>query len=292
MEIYLAGTAVSLTVPLVDRSGNALDVASAEYRVVDQAGHEVVARGPLNGLDGSNAVVTIDAAVNQVTTIPDTITSNDIDKYMTREARTVELFLTDTLGNVTMIAKSYALETPDPLIVGLNSFQTFAQADLMALEIPNMTAWNAATEHEKITALIEARQRICQLNFWLLNSNINWGQDNLNYVPEGAYQSPYATNGNRMFIFNGNLSLLTPAQFSRLPVRFIAALRRAQVAEADQILGGSPVDARRQEGLMLESIGEVKQMFRPSKPLDLPISKRALRYLSQFVTFAKRIGRG
>ena len=42
---------------------------------------------------------------------------------------------------------------------------------------------------------------------------------------------------------------------------------------------------------MLESIGESRQMFRSTKPLDLPISKRALGYISQFVTFSKKIGR-
>ena len=42
MEIYLAGTPVTITVPMTDRYGNVIDVASVSYRVVDQTGLEVV----------------------------------------------------------------------------------------------------------------------------------------------------------------------------------------------------------------------------------------------------------
>jgi hypothetical protein len=293
MEIYLAGTPVTLTVPLQDRSGNPINVTSINYRVVNQDGVEVVAQTALSAFAAGSpsAVIEIPSSVNTIVVVPSPITSNQIDQFTPREVRTVELFL-NVAGNTVMIAKSFALEPADPLIVGINSFQTFSESELVALDIPNIDGWNAATEHDKMAALVDARARICQLNFWLLNSNINWGQDNLNFVPEGAYQSPYAAANNQLFMFNGNLSLLTPTQYNNLPIRFRAALRKAQVAEADAILGGDPVEARRREGLMLESIGEVKQMYRAGKPIDLPVSKRALQYLSQFVTFSKRVGRG
>lgn len=293
MEIYLAGTPVTLTVPMQDRNGNALTVTSISYRVVDQAGLEVV---PSTALDtfvaaATEAVIEIPADINNIIPVPDTINSNQIDAFAVRGVRTVELIL-NIGGNTVVLNKSYALEPTDPLVVGVNSFQTFAQAELTSLDVPNMPGWAAASDKEKIAAIVDARAHICQLNFWMLNSNINWGQDNLNFVPEGAYQSPYATSGNHLFIFNGNLSLLTPLQFDRLPVRFKAALRLAQVAEADSILGGDPVDVRRREGLLSETIGEVRQQFRFGKPLDMPVSKRALRYLSQFVSFSKKVGRG
>lgn len=290
MEIYLAGTAVALTVPLQDRSGNALDVASVEYRITKQDGSEVLARVALADFaGGAEAVVPVPAELNVVAAIdPAKITAATIDATNVREIRTVELFAINAAGNTVVISKSYALEPADTLIVGLNSFQSYAQAELTALDIPGLDGWSGATEQDKVAAMVEARLRINQLRFNLLNSNVNWGQDNLNYVPEGAYPTPYA----RMFMFNGNLSLITPSNFVKLPPRFRAALARAQVTEANAILGGDPVDVRRQEGLMLESIGEVKQMFRPSKPIDMPICKRALKYLSPFVSFSQRIGRG
>lgn len=293
MEIYLAGTPVTLTVPMQDRNGNALTVASISYRVVDQAGLEVVPLTPLASFvaTATEAIIEITADVNNIAPVPGTINSNQIDAFAVRGVRTVELIL-NVGGNSVVLNKSYALEPTDPLVVGVNSFQNFPQAELTSLDIPNMPGWAGASDKEKIAAMVDARAHICQLNFWMLNSNINWGQDSLNYVPEGAYQSPYASGGNHLFIFNGNLSLLTPLQFDRLPARFKAALRLAQVAEADSILGGDPVDVRRREGLLSEAIGEVRQQFRAGKPLDMPVSKRALRYLSQFVSFAKKIGRG
>lgn len=290
MDIFLAGTPVALTVALQDRNGNALDVASIEYRVVKQDGAEVVARTPLASFGGgSEAVIEVSAGINAVAEInPATITAGQIDAFFVRESRTVELFCTDATGNTVLLTKTYALEPAETLIAGLNSFQSFSQAELVAMDIPQLTGWNTSNEKDRIAALIEARLQICQLRFNIINSNVNWGQDNLNYVPEGAYPTPYAG----MFMFNGNLALITPSNFVKLPPRFKLALCRAQVAQADAVLGGDPVDVRRKEGLILESIGEVKQMFRGGKPLDLPVSKRALKYLSPFVSFSQRIGRG
>jgi hypothetical protein len=297
MELYLAGTDVNLSVPLVDRNGNALTVDLISYRVVDQDGVEKVASIALDTYAPGDAyaAILVPAVKNIIAEVPadSAITSKQIDTFNTREARVAELSCTLASGNTIVINVTYGLEHQDPLRVGINSFQPLTKAELTAMDISNLTGWNAASDQDKIAAMITARNHICQLNFWLLNSNTNWGQDNMNYVPEGAYQTQYASAGaNNMFVFNGNLGLLTPLQYGRLPERFKTALRLAQVAEADSILGGDPVELRRREGLLLESIGEVKQMFRTGKPLDLPVSKRALRYLSAFVTFSKRIGRG
>ena len=266
MDIFLAGTSVALTVPLQDASGNPLEVASVEYRIVKHDGSEILARTGLMGFaGGAEVVVEIPASLNEVAPIdPTTITADQIEALFVRESRTVELFLTDPVGNVRLFSASYALEPVSTLIPGLNSFQSFSQASLVALDIPALAGWRGAADKDKIAALIEARIRICQLRF----TNISEGAD------------------------VGGLATVTPLQFGSLSARFRLALCRAQVVEADAILGGDPVDVRRKEGLILESIGEVKQMFRGGKPLELPVSKRALKYLSPFVSFSQRIGRG
>jgi hypothetical protein len=290
MDIYLAGTPTVVTVPLKDRSGNDLSVEGVEYRVVNHAGVELVARTTLTTFGGSaEAVIEIPASVNVIAGVPQSISANQIDLFNVREARTIELFLSIG-GNTVMLPYSYALEPADPLVVGINSFQTLPQAEMIALDMPSTDGWANASGVDKVAALVDARIRICMLNFSLLNSNISWGQESLNYVPEGSFQSPYA-GGGRLFMFNGNLSLLTPSQYAMLPARFKAALCKAQLAEADSALGGDTLDARRRDGLLLESIGEVKQMFRAGKPIEMPVSKRALRYLSQFVSLSKRVGR-
>ena len=297
LNLYLSGTDVTLTVPMTDSLGNALAVNSVSYYVTDMNENVIVPATALGSFTALDAVasITVPGADNTITDPPaaNAITSAQIDQFNTRELRTVVLECLLSSGNTVVLKQSYGIEHPDPLTVGLNSFLTLPNAELLSLDMTGLSAWSGASDQEKIGALITARQRICQLNFWLLNSNTNWGQDNMNYVPEGAYQTPYASAGqNNMFIFNGNLGLLTPKQFSNLPARFQTALKYGQVAEADFLLGGSDTLKKRQEGMILDEIGDVKQMYRAAKPLDLPVSKKTLWYLSAFVTFSKRIGRG
>lgn len=274
MDIFFAGSPVSLVVPLQDRNGGLIEASAVEYRITKQGGEEVLPRTALIGFAG-DAEVTIDipGALNELAPI-------EAETLALREVRNVELYLT-IAGGTAQISKSYILERIDALVSGLNSFQTLPEAEMNALDVPGLNGWAAASERDKLAALVDARLRIVQLRF----VSFDWSQDSLQYAFDGR-----TTAG--PFAFEGDLGDLRPADYARLPERFRLALCKAQVVEADALLGGDPVDVRRQEGLMLESIGEVKQMFRPGKPLDLPVSKRALRYLSPYISFAKRIGRG
>ncbi len=296
MQIFLANTLVSIQAQLKDYSGNPLSAQSVSYRVVDMHETELVPMTAVTPfVPGSNSVVlTTSALVNTIAVVPaDSLISNlNVGEYNTRESRTIEIYCLDSAGNTFLNKVSYGLESSDPLRVAINTFQLLPSAELSSIDIYNTPGWDAASNTDKVAALIEAWNKICQLNFWLLNSNTNWGQDNMNYVPDGVYQSPYVSNGNQMFIFNGNLALLTPTQYGNLPYRFRDCLSTAQVAEADYILGGDPIDNLRVAGVVVDTVGQSKQMFRQGKALDLPVSKRTLKYLSPFVTFAKRIGRG
>ena len=295
IPVYLAGNPVTLTVPLVDLAGNSVSASSASYVVNDMNDATVVPSTPVPSFisGATEATITVSATINTLAAIPaaSAITNNQIGEYNTRELRTIVVTFLDSFNNTYIVKSSYGLEQTDPLIAGLNSFQTLPQAELAAMDIVNTSAWDAAANNDKVAAMIEAWWRITQLNFWLLNSNVNWAQDNLNYIPDGVYQSPYASDGQQMFIFNGNLALLTPTQYNALPYRFKNVLKLAQVCEADYLLGGNQIDLIRQQGILLDVTGETRQAFRNVKALDLPVSKRALKYLSQFITFSKRIGR-
>jgi hypothetical protein len=280
LEVYLNNTEVTLAIDLIDSAGNALTVNSVDSRVVNQDGTELVARAPLSGFSAGDATasVTVPANLNVVAT------------GNTREIRTIDLYCQLESGTV-LITRSYAVELTDPLVVGVNTFQGFPQAQLTALDMPNIDAWHAASDQQKLQALMDAREHIVQLNFNLLNSNVNFGQDQLAYVPEGQFQSSYVAR-NSLFIFNGNLAILNATQYAALPERFKTQLRKAQVAEANFILGGSPTDSMRNAGIIEDKVGESSQRFRDrGVPLHLPVCRRALDYLSYYVTFAKRIGR-
>lgn len=280
LPIYYAGTEVKITVPLVDAAGNALAVSALQYRITDETEAELAPLAALADFNANDAdaVITVPGSLNALAT------------GVARGLRNLELVALLTDGNTVRLAAGYVVEGADALVVGVNSFQTYAQAEFIALDIPNKTGWDAADKTARIAALIEARHRVCQLNFAPLNSNINWGQDSLNFVPEGTFATNYV-DANGMFMFNGNLELLTPDQYRQLPQRFLDMLYRAQVAEADEILGGDPVEARRREGLIQEVVGESRQTFRAGKPLQLPVARRTLSYLSYFVTFSKRVTR-
>jgi len=280
MDSYLQGTDVTLRVPLVDTAGNPLSVSAIDYRVTDENEVEIVAR---------TALATFAANAGEAA-VPVPAASNTLATGMVRGLRSVELYCTIG-GNQVVLMASYVIETADPLVVGVNSFQSYTQAEFTALGLANIDAWERADRATRLAALIDARAHIVQLSFAPLNSNVNWGQDSLNYIPEGRYDSNYVGLSD-LFLFSGNLELLRPEQFVKLPTRFLDALKKAQIAEADAILGNAgSVEAARNAGLVQDVVGESRQMFRSSKPLQLPCSRRALSYLSYFVSFAKRVGR-
>lgn len=185
-------------------------------------------------------------------TLPGAI--NGLAVGASRELRVVTLSITTETGPATVVYR-YLVKAEDALGVMKNSFQTFSQALLLGTEMVNMEAWDAASDDRKQAALADAYRAICKLRF-------DWGFDNVN-----------------------------EAQFMNLDERFRSALCRAQVIEANARLGGTDVSDLRREGLMSATVGEVSQMFRPSKPLVLPISHRALQVLAGYITWSVRAGR-
>jgi hypothetical protein len=285
MDFFLTGTDVECVIPLVVR-GQALDVTAIDYRVLDQTDEELAPRAALASFvaHAAEAVVDVPASLNTLGA------TSDEHTIPTRGARVVELFLTLTNGNQVAITYAYGLEPIAVLVPGVNSFQTYAQAQLAAADIPGTPGWDAASDEERYAAMIEARWHLVKLSYYLLNSNINFGQDSLNFVPEGVYQSKYvATNG--LFMFDGNLELLNAEQFNALPERFKGALRKAQVAEADFILTGDPLTSKRAAGITMDEVGQTRQAFRSTKPLEMPCCKRAMSYVSYFVSTSKKLAR-
>lgn len=203
-------------------------------------------------LDRTGAVKQTRQAATYVaggTTVPVTVTAaaNNLDDRVPRDLRTVKLYCT-TVGGVVSISKSYVVEADSLLITGVNSFQTLEEAELTAMDIMEMGDWDLMDDDDKCRAMIDSRDRIVTMTFSMLE-----------------------------------LADLTVEQFEALPEEFKVALRKAQVADAADTLTPDPVASRRASGLILDTIGETKQMFTSSRPIDTPISKRAMNYLSKFI---------
>lgn len=271
-NLYVAGTAVTLPVAFQDEGGNALNLASATYRVIDEEGVEIV---PETVFAITLNSITIPSDFNAVTPIDITLVTYDtMDLASTKVAslRVIEFSLTDLTGNILPYSLSYFIAPRDPLVVGLNSFQTLNLAKMNSMFVGNLSAWNDATDQQKVLALMEAKYRLCTYRY----TNITLGQSYLNKAIE-----------------IGDVSLLAPSEFKSLTQRFLNALRFAQIAEADSILsGGDPTEKARLSGLLSQKIGETYETYGKEQPVDRRVSKGALLFVAKFLSNSYRTSRG
>lgn len=269
MKVYLAGTQVQLAVSFTDTDGNALSVSSATYKIVDDRSKEIQA---VTSFDTTQDTLTIASELNQIASLNvDALTSEEVYEVRLNEARVVEFELTLDDGNIYPYDMVYVLVPRERLITGLNSFQSLRQAYLTALSLPGTTFWNTASEDDRVTAMIEARLRICSLQF----RDVTLGQ---------AYLSE-----EKMV---GDLSRLSPSEFKELTARLRKALCMAQIAEAEEILSdGGEANSARRSGLISQTIGETQDVYRSSKPIDMQVSKSALRYIGEYISLNMKVGR-
>lgn len=272
MDKFLAGAPVTLTISLQDRLGNQVAASAVEFEVLDRTGAVKQARQAVTA-SGDSVNVTVTA-----TTLADDVP---------RDLRTVKLYCTVPGGEVT-ISKSFVLEADAILIVGVNSFQTLDEAELTAMDIFDVGDWDVMDDDDKVRALVDARTRICAMSFNLLD--IHRPQDDVGYVPEGIIG---ISKGPSPWNVKDQLGDLTVEQYNLLPEKFKKALRLAQVADAAATLTPDPVEEKRAKGLILDTIGETKQMFRSGRPVNSPVCKKAMDYLRDFVVTgsALKIGR-
>lgn len=252
MQAYLGGQDVTLTIPLMDAVGEVIAATAVQYRVIDQAETELVAKTTLatftNG--DAEAIVAIPAALN------------DLGSLM-RGLRVVELYVTTEAG-VSLITVEYVIEASAVLAVGVNSFQTYPSAVLVGYELPNLPGWNEASKNERMNALMAAYR--------------NFGKLRLRYIHEEVDEMTRAK--------------LSAVQLDALAPEYLACLRRAQVLEADFLLGGDEAGDIRRAGIMSATIGESSQFFRTQKPIEGVVCKRAMKELSGYVINTVSVGRG
>lgn len=269
MNAYLAGTPVKLAVRFTDSDGNPLSVTSATYRIVDDKSKEIQPSTSFNLLD---TTLTIAPELNEVAAIDvNSLTSETMELVRLNEARIVEFELTLNDGNIRALDIPYVIVPRERLITGLNSFQTLREAYLTSMSVPNTASWDTASEDDRVSAMIEARLRICSFGF----SDVTLGQS-------------YMNKSNRI----GNLGYVAPKDYTKLTPRFRKALQLAQIAEAEEILGGGDQSTLyRRNGLTSQTIGETQETYRAAAPLDMRLSKNAMRYLGQYISLNKKTGR-
>lgn len=269
MQMFLGNQDVTLVVPLISPDGIAIDASAVQYRVINQNETELVAKTT------PSAFMTGDTEVEIA--IPGLVNSLGVSAL--RELRIIELYVTGITG-LTKLSVEYMIEADVVLVAGINSFQSYPSALMVGYETPNIDAWSSAGKNERINGLTAARRNIGRvaMRYALPMNEI----DGTRLVATSQINTGWY----------GDITTLTAEQFTALPADFKAALCRAQVIEADFLLGGDAAGDIRRSGVMSSTVGESSQFFRTTKPLEGAVCKRAMQELSRYVVVSKRIGRG
>lgn len=265
MRVYRSGTAVEHIIPLVADDGSAIAAVSGTYRILDQAGVEKVAPTAISPVDESadEVFVTTDITCNTLAA-PSTLK---------RELRTIELTLTTPSATTEVINYRYGIEGADFLEVPKNTFQTLPEALLLGLSIPNIPNWDGASDSQKTTAMMEARDRLVRLRY-----------------------RPYVEDHDqaRIQLFDwvsGPLDTISLADYTALIDEFKVALAKAQIIEADFILNDDPVERERMEGLVSRKVGESEEVYRKTKTLTQGVCRRSFDTLSKYLVIFPRLAR-
>lgn len=181
---------------------------------------------------------------------------NALPLAATRGLRMIELFL-ETAAGVVVETASYLIESGDPLVEGVNSASAYPMSLFVSSEMSSLESWLNASRPERIVALLEAWRKFSAVRF----SNCF------------------------------DVRRLTVNEWNGLHPDFRLALRRAQVAEADAILGGDEMEGLRASGVMSMTVGESSQFFRTTKPIQAPLCKRAMTELRGYLSNRIAVGR-
>lgn len=261
MRVYQDGSQVTLLVPLVDESGNALVPTSpmtVNFWVLDENDQEVQAsRSVVVSAGSSDVTLAIDASAN---TLAETAKQG---------IRLVRLSM-ETATGIQLLAVPYVIEALNTLVELENSFQTQSRSLLTAFNMTDVDSFLAASEREQKRALMMAFEGLKRLSY-----RVTAGMDSLFW------------NRGETAIW---IDELTDSEWGRLDDGFKQALRRAQVAEADYLL--TVKQDQRAQGIVSETVGESSVTFREQKALNFAVSEKALRHLSGYVSYTVKTTRG
>lgn len=260
MDVYESGSAVTLVIPFEMNQA----ITQSSYRVLDERRVELVGETAIS-LDGgaTEAEVTVPAPINT------------LSEGVRRAIHTVELVLTLEGGSIRKVRASYGIAGETGLRVPEESFQTLAEAHNTAFDLPMMSGWSSATDAVKTTALMQAYHNISLLNFDL---------DHVTEFPDFPALEGYTLRPDP-FVH------MTREEFDALPDSFSRALRRAQVVEANDLLGGDPVAQKRQQGVLKETVGESSTTFVATVATRTTVCSSAKKILARFLSTGIRLRR-
>jgi hypothetical protein len=253
-----AGKAGTITVTLVDDNGAAVQASAVSWKLFDEVGNELFA-GTVDSFNANDPTARVDLTAEQTTT-----TEPMVARELIVECTTA----TDTVE----VREAFLIVSAVPLTVAENTFQTLTESLLTRAEFASLPGWDRATRDQQIAAMIQAYRHIVRVPLTLqalpdTYNRINWWGRK---VP---------------------LARLDAAEFNELPLAFRRAVKRAQLAEANVLLGGDRVGDKIRAGIVSETTGESSMFFNSKPYLNLPISKQAYEELKSFVRLVVQVAR-
>lgn len=256
---YLGSNVVKVNLDLQGR-----DAQKLSYRILNHRGEELLAQTEYEDVSGQASYEIV---------VPAEL--NILDAGNQLEIRLIEAYIESSVG-VTKMEESYSIESETVLVTGENSFQTYPEALMTALTIPNLEYWDNADKGQRVIAMIASRRIFGRLRFrYNFDSQDHLCDDSVNV---------------------SDITLLTPEQFNALPSGFKEALKRAQILEADSMLDSS---SEFQEIRKLAELGVTRSEVYEAKvslgsgttPYKTTLCDRAMQELTKWLVFRKRLVR-
>lgn len=262
------------TISILDEAGNKIEATSASWELFDERGVTLTA-GAVADFDATADSVTFELDAADLT-LPDGVSS---------AGREIVVTLVQSDLDEIEVRDFFLLVNAHPLTLMENSFITYAEAVRLRSEFGSMVGWDVADRTRQASALAEAYRRLCRMSYRV--PGYRNSQDGVGYAAYGTGIEETLFGGNRC-----RVSTLTLAEFDALPEPFKRALGRAQIAEANVLLGGDPVGDKRQSGIISETVGESSAFFQSKPYLNLPISRQAYEEVKRYVFLGIKIRRG
>lgn len=255
-----AGLDSLVSIALLGASGASMAPASIDWRLVDEADKQLLDWAPV-----PFDVLTPPAAVS--ITVP--ASANLLALGQAYGMRTVELRVTTSIGAVTVLSSTYALEAANKLVAMVNSYGTHKQLMVAAQYAPETEVMHltGASEEDGVRALLGAYAAIEQLPLMVVSSRgeeLGWLRD---------------------------MDAMT--RFTKIDPEMRQALMRAQIIEASTALGmpGDEITQARLRGMVSMTVGESSQYFGNARPLELAVSRTTTRALGRYLRRSVKVGR-
>jgi hypothetical protein len=256
-----------------DEAGNKIEGVSASWELFDERGIPIDA-GVVADFDP-----TADAVSFEVDAVSLTLPAG-----ANSAGREIVVIFTLADGEEVELRDYFLVVSSQPLSLMANSFVTYPEALALRQEFANLAGWDVNDRPRQAAALAEAYRRLCRMSFTCPGVRSN--QSSVGYAAFGTGTDEPFFGGRRV-----RVSALTLEQFDALPETFRRALKRAQLAEANALLGGNPIADKRKAGMISETVGESSAFFQSKPYLNLPISQEAYEEVKRFVFLKIRIQR-